>query len=458
MSSLIELQSRDKTPIATLLRRLLTLAIPVVLSELGWMGMSVVDTIMVGHLGPVAIGAVGLANACYYSPALLGIGILLGLDTRVSQAFGKQDFDECHRWLAQGIYIVCIYAPLCMGGVWLIPLAFNSLHVNAAVAPATTLYLRLLNWGTLPLLVYAGFRRYLQGVGKVKPVMFALLSANLVNWFGNWALIYGHMGLPALGLRGSALSTCVARVYMALVLIYAAWANERQRGHNLFEHWPGIILSRVKNLFGLGLPSAGQIVLEVGAFGAATIMAGRLAPNILAAHQIVLNWASLTFMVPLGFSAAAAVTVGHAVGSLHWSDARRLGWLGVLCSATFMAMAAACFLLFPLPILHVYTFDPAVIRAGAPLLGLAAVFQVFDGIQAVATGSLRGLGETRLPMLANLVGYWLFGLPIGYLLCFRLQWGVKGLWVGLTSALIIIACFVLTKWSKDSAQLVTQSA
>ncbi len=438
------------------LRGLLALAIPVVFSELGWMAMSVVDTMMVGHLGAVAIGSVGLANACYYSPALLGIGVLLGLDTRVSQSFGARDFDECHRWLAQGFYIACLYTPVCMAAVWLVPLAFPLLHVNARVGPDTAAYLRLLNWGTLPLLIYAGFRRYLQGVGKVKPVMFALVSANLVNWAGNWALIYGHVGLPAMGLRGSALSTCLARIYMAGVLVYAAWKNEHRRGHGLFEHWPGVQWERIGNLLRLGLPSAAQIVLEVGAFGAATIMAGSLSPDALAAHQIVLNWASVTFMVPLGLSAATAVAVGHAVGAKRLKEARRLGWLGLLCGAGFMSIAAAFFLILPLPILHVYTYNPMVLAAGIPLLGLAAAFQVFDGVQAVATGALRGLGETRVPMLANLFGYWCFGLPLGYFLCFHQRLGVQGLWYGLTAALILTACVVLAKWTSRTRAAILQ--
>jgi MATE family multidrug resistance protein len=182
-------------------------------------------------------------------------------------------------------------------------------------------------------------------------------------------------------------------------------------------------------------------------------MAGNLTPAVLAAHQIVLNWASVTFMVPLGLSAATAVSVGHAVGAKRFADARRLGWLGIACAVAFMSLAAAAFILFPIPILHVYTHDPGVIASGVPLLLLAAAFQVFDGVQAVATGSLRGLGETRMPMLANLGGYWFFGLPLGYWLCFRLGWGVQGLWTGLTTALIAISVVVLAKWQRDSLEL-----
>jgi MATE family multidrug resistance protein len=283
--------------------------------------------------------------------------------------------------------------------------------------------------------------------------MFALISANLVNWAGNWALIYGHLGLPAMGLPGSALSTCLARVYMAGVLVYAAWSYERRRGHPLFAHWPGIQWARLKKLLRLGLPSAGQIVLEVGAFGAATVLAGRLTADVLAAHQIVLNWASVTFMVPLGMSAAAAVSVGHAVGARRFADARRVGWLAILCGVFFMSMAAIAFVVVPLPILHVYTYNPGVLRAALPLLALAAAFQVFDGAQAVATGALRGLGHTRVPMIVTLFGYWFFGLPLGYLLCFRLRWGVTGIWAGLTAALILVACVVMARWSRESQHI-----
>lgn len=435
------------------LRSLLALAIPVVFSELGWMSMSIVDTIMVGRLSAEAIGAVGMGNAIYYAPALFGIGILLGLDTLVSQAYGRGDFDDCHRWLSQGVYIALIFTPILMVLLWLAPFAFPYLRVNASVSRQTTDYLRMLNWGTLPLLLYAAFRRYLQGVKKVGPVTFALISANLVNWAGNWALIYGHLGLPAMGVRGSALSTCVARIYMAAVLIFAAWKNEAERGHSLFAHWPGMVFNRIRALLRLGVPAAGQIVMEVGAFGAATVMAARLTPVALAAHQIALNCAAFSYMVPLGTSAAAAVAVGHAVGAGDGPRARRAGWLALAIGAGFMACAAVVFLAAPHAILVIYTNQSEVVETGVPLLALAAAFQIFDGIQTISTGALRGLGETRMPMLANFAGYWIFGLPLGYVLCFGHRRGIFGLWIGLTVALIAIALALLLQWWRDSSRL-----
>lgn len=447
-------QNESKPDLKRELRSLLALAIPVVLSELGWMSMSIVDTIMVGRLSAEAIGAVGMGNAIYYAPALFGIGILLGLDTLVSQAYGRGDFDECHRWLSQGVYLALGFTPILMLFLWAAPFTFPHLHVNQAVSQQTADYLRMLNWGTLPLLLYAAFRRYLQGVKRVRPVTFALITANLVNWVGNWALIYGHLGLPAMGVRGSALSTCVARVYMAAVLIFAAWKNEAARGHSLFSHWPGLIFSRVRSLLKLGVPAAAQIVMEVGAFGAATIMAARLSPVALAAHQIALNCAAFSYMVPLGTSAAAAVAVGHAIGAGDGPRARRAGWLALAIGTGFMACAAIVFLLAPHAILVVYTNQKDVVNMGVPLLALAAAFQVFDGIQTIGTGALRGLGETRIPMLANFAGYWIFGLPLGYVLCFSHKQGIFGLWTGLTLALIFIAMVLLLQWWRDSARLV----
>ena len=432
------------------LAALLRLAIPVVLSELGWMAMSIVDTIMVGHLSPAAIGAVGISSAIFYTPALFGIGLLLGLDTLVAQAFGRGDFDDCHRALAQGVYLAIAYAPLAMLMVGFAPHLFPILGITEAVRAPAREYLQLLNLSALPLLIYVAFRRYLQGVGKVRPVTFALISANLVNWFGNWALIYGKFGLPAMGVRGSALSTVVARIYMAGVLVWWAWRHERDRGHPLFAHWPGLQLAQFRRLIQLGWPAASQLLFEVGAFSFATLLAGRLSPDVLAAHQIVLNSASLTYMVPLGVSAAAAIAVGHAVGAGDRALARRSGSMAIAIGGVFMALAATLFLTLPQTLIHIYTHDQQTVAIGVRLLAVAAVFQIFDGIQGVGTGAMRGLGKTRGPMVVNLIAYGVIGLPVGYILCFKTRLGIYGLWTGLTLALIFAAGVVLTQWLRES--------
>jgi MATE family multidrug resistance protein len=454
----VEEQNRDKLAasrnrhLGRELRALLRLAIPVVLSELAWMMMSVVDTIMVGRLSPEAIGAVGLSSSLYYIPALFGVGLLLGLDTLVSQAFGRRDDAECRHWLMQGIYIALVLSlPVMLIVQWL-PALLPRWGTNPAVISQTAAYLRLLNWGTPWLLAYACFRRYLQGMHIVKPVTFALVSANLVNLAGNWLLIYGKFGLPVMGVRGSALSTVVARMYMSGFLITVAVWHERKRGASLFARFPRPNKRRILRILRLGGPAATQMIFEIGAFGAATVIAAKLSPEVLAAHQVALNIASVTYMVPLGISAAAAVAVGHAVGAGDPARARRAGYLAIGVAAAFMAVMAMLLILFPHSIVEIYSPDPRVMAIGAPLLALAAAFQVFDGIQTATTGSLRGLGHTKAPMVLNFIGYWIFGLPLGYWLCFSRQLGVFGVWIGLTLSLVFIASLVLIEWRKESTR------
>ena len=432
---------------------MVALAVPVVLSELGWMAQGIVDTIMVGKLGPVAIGAVALGNAVCNTPSLFGLGLLLGLDTLVSQAYGRKDHDECHRWLAQGVYLALIATPPLMLMIGLASFGFAPFGITSEVAGPAASYLRILNWGTLPLLLYAGTRRYLQGVGDVHVITATYVGANLLNWFGNWVLIYGKLGFPALGVNGSALSTVFARIFMAGALLGFSWRYERKRGHPLFLHWAGPSVARLKRLFSLGAPAAGQILLEVGAWNLTVLAAGWLTPAELATHQIVLNYASLTYMVPLGVSAAAAVSVGHAVGAGDPARARRAGWLAMGLATSFMLMAAVVFLVAPVPLIALYTRNPQVMALGPGLLLVVAAFQIFDGIQTVSTGALRGLGETRTPMLANLVGYWFLGLPLGLTLCFAMRCGIYGMWIGLTLALIVIAVTLLLRWRRDSDRL-----
>ena len=439
---------------------MIALALPVVLSELGWMAQGIVDTIMVGKLGPEAIGAVALGNAVYYVPSLFGIGLLLGLDTLVSQAYGRRDHDACHHWLAQGVYLALAVSPAVMLLLFGLSFALTHVGIAAQVAPLATGYLRIVLLGTLPLLLYGAARRYLQGVGQVRVVTVTFVVANLINWFGNWVFIYGKFGMPAMGVNGSAWSTVVARIVMALALIGFAWRYERTRGHPLFAHWARPSLLKIRQLVRLGAPAAGQILMEVGAWNLATFAAGWLTPVALATHQIALNYAALTYMVPLGVSAAAAVSVGHAVGAGDLARARRAGWLAMGLGTAFMLSAAAAFLLAPRPLIAIYTRDPQVMAVGPRLLLLAAAFQIFDGIQTVSTGALRGLGETRTPMFVNFVGYWLLGLPLGLSLCFLLHWSVFGLWIGLTVALIVIATTLLRRWHIDShkSELLRQGA
>jgi len=450
-----------KTRFRDELRPMLRLSVPIVMAEIGWMSMTVVDTIMLGRLpnSAVAIGAASLGTSLFYTVAIFGGGLLLGLDTLVSQAYGRKDFTEANRSLINSIYLAFALTPLMMGVVWLWPPLMRQMGVQPEIMSGMVPFLNALNWGTLPLLLYFALRRYLQAVNMVKPVTFALVSSNIVNALFNWVFIYGHWGFRAYGIPGSGWSTCLARIYMALVLMLALLIGNRKYGFGLWETSWELELRRIRNLLALGFPAASQILFEIGVFSAVTALCGKLGALPLAGHQIALNCAAFTFMVPLGMSSAAAVRVGNELGrsqratnSIELADAlhsaRRAGWMAILLGVGFMGCAAVVFLAAPRGLARIFTPNPAVIEMGAKLLLIAAAFQLFDGLQTVCTGALRGAGDTRTPMLANLIAYWLIGLPVGWVLCFKFGWGAQGLWIGLCLGLILIGTFLLWVWNR----------
>ena len=429
-------------------RPMIALATPVVLAELGWVMMGIVDTLMVGRLSADAIGAVGLASMLFFAIAVFAMGLLLGLDPLVAQAFGARRIDECHRWLVDGVWLsVAVSIPM-VGVMFAVDASMDWWGLPAGVLVLARPYLRILTWSLPPLLLYVSFRRYLQAMNIVRPVMMALAVANVVNAVANWMLIFGHAGAPALGVRGSAYSTLVARTFMAAWLLAAIVAHEKTMKPRLKDTPFDIDVARMRRLFRLGLPAAGQAVLEVGVFAAATALAGRVSASALAAHQIALNMAAFTFMVPFGVSSAAAVRVGQAVGRRDAPGASAAGWTAILIGVGFMSLGAVAFLTIPRLLVRAFTSDIAVIDMGARLLFVAAVFQLFDGLQAVTTGALRGLGDTRTPMLWNLAGHWCIGLPLGYSLCFVAGIGVVGLWWGLSAGLMVCGVALLSVWAK----------
>jgi MATE family multidrug resistance protein len=433
------------------------LAAPLALTELGWVSMGFVDTMMVGRLpdSATAIGAVSLGTTLFYTIGIFGGGIMLGLDTLVSQAYGAKRLDECHREMWNAIYLTLVLAPIIMLGILgCVPL-FPRFGLPMPLVAETVPFLKALTWSTLPLIMYFVLRRYLQSMNIVKPVVFTLVSANLVNLMGNWIFVYGHLGMPAMGVSGSGWSTCISRIYMMLVLMAAAVYYDRKRQSGLWHTSARPEIKRIVALLRLGLPAAGQMLWEIGGFTLATFLIGKLGALTLAGHQIALNVASITFMVPLGIGSAAAVRVGHAIGARDHEGAARAGWTALLFGASFMSFCGLILFLFGRPIARIYSPQEEVIHAGAVLLIIAAVFQLFDGLQVVATGALRGAGNTRAPMLANLVGYWVIGLPLGAYLCFKAGLGAVGMWTGLCLALILIGSVLLAVWRNTVRNLDT---
>ena len=308
------------------LRPTLRLAFPLVLAELGWMSMAIVDTMMVGRLPNSAqsIAAVSISSSLFLVFAFFGEGLLIGLDTLVSQAFGAGRRQDCFHSLVNGIYLSLAVAPFLLAAVWTLPYFFDRLGVSPDVAVLARPYMHTLAFGLVPLLLYFTFRRALQGMNLVRPVAFALITANLINAVGNYLLVFGHWGFPMLGVVGSGIATAISRAYLATVLIvFLFWHDARNNAYMRQASFRPD-LARIRRLIALGFPAAMQMTAEITVFAAVASLISRLGSIPLASHQIALNTVAFTYMVPLGISSAAAVRVGQAIGRRDLSGASRV--------------------------------------------------------------------------------------------------------------------------------------
>jgi MATE family multidrug resistance protein len=428
------------------------LALPLVMAEIGWMAMGVEDTMFVGRVNAQAMGAVGLGTMLFYGIGIFGGGLLLGLDTLVSQSFGAGDLEDCRHSLISGVWLSLFLIPIVMGLIWaLIPL-LAAWGIEPEVMRVTQPYLRVLNFSAPLLLLFFGFRRYLQAINIVRPIMLTLLTANLVNVFCNWVFVLGHLGSARMGAEGAAWATFISRAYMTAMLALIIWTNDPRLPHVSWKPDFG----RVRELLRLGIPAAGQMGLETAVFAVVTVLIGKLGATALAGHQIALQTVSLTYMMPLGISSAAAVRVGHAIGRGDREGMARAGWTAIGLGAAVMSCAGVALLVFPYWIARLFTPEADVIRAGMVLLRIAAFFQLFDGLQVVATGALRGAGDTRTPMICHFTGYWVIGLPVGAGLCFGVAssqypvagMGAPGLWIGLSVGLVVIGVVLVEVWRR----------
>lgn len=431
-----------------------SIAWPVILAEIGWVLMGIVDTMIVGPLGPAAIGAVGTGSTMFFAVMVLGIGTLFALDTFVAHSYGAGRLDECHRWLYTGLQLAAVMSVVlvALGLVGVRLLSWSGIQPDILVLLRP--YLTALLWSAPPLLFFTVLRRYLQAMNTVRPILVAVIVANVINAGANIVLVYGHMGVPAFGVVGSAYATLIARVCLALMFWWVVTERERQWPSGLSDVPFRWAMEPMWRLVRLGAPAAFQIALEVGVFAAAAALAGRISASALAANQIVLNIAGFFFMVPFGLSSAAAVRVGQAMGRRDAGGVRRAGWSALGLALGFAVIVATLFVVVPGPFIRLFTNDAGVVETGIVLLLVCAVFQPFDGFQSVSTGALRGLGDTRTPMLANLVGHWCLGLPVAYLLCFSRGWGVVGLWTGLSFGLVLVGSFLIVVWYRRSRHVI----
>jgi MATE family multidrug resistance protein len=425
------------------LRAVFALALPVAAVQVGMMAMGVVDTIMVGHYAARDLAAVALGNLYFFSSVVFPMGLLMALDPVVSQAVGAGDREAVGRGLQRGLALALTLgipaALVLLPGAPLLRL----LNQPPEVAPVAAGYAIAAIPGVFPFLAFIVFRQTLQALGRVAPIVLTILLSNLANLFFNWVLIYGHLGFPEMGAIGSGWASSLSRWLMFLGLLMLSWPllgpYLRPVRREAFR------LSPLLRMVRLGAPIGIQFSLEWGAFGATGILMGWLGTVAMAGHQVALNLASLTFMVPLGISQASAVMVGQGVGREDPVGARRSAGAGLFLGVCFMVFTAFAFLFFPGPLARIYSTDLEVLALAITLLPLAGVFQVFDGLQVVASGVLRGVGDTRSPMVLNLLGFWCIGMPVGLWLAFGANHGPVGLWWGLVFGLATVSVLLLLR-------------
>lgn len=429
----------------------LQLALPIALAQIAYITMGTVDTLMVGGLGAASIGGIGLGSSLFSIVLVLGVGLLSSMDTLISQAEGAKQEVRSRHLLYQGLWLALLASiPLSLCLVFL----GNSLSawgVTPEVRKIAQAYVNISVWSLPFSFIQLALQRYWQAKQKASIVTWVLILANLCNILGNLVFIFGRFGFPQMGALGTAVSTLLCRIFMAVFLwIY----TEKEIGilrpsiREKFSIAPQITLLR--ELLRIGLPASVTIGLEVGVFSMASIFAARISAASAAAHQIVLSIVSVTFMIPLGIGAATSVRVGFKLGAQNSRGALHAGWVGILLATGIMTVSSICMLIFPRWVLGIFTHEPDVTHLGLGILFFAALFQIFDGTQVAAAGALRGLGKTKIPMIANFLGHYAIGLTLGLWLAFHQNWGLRGIWAGLGTGLCAVALSLTWYWNKKT--------
>jgi MATE family multidrug resistance protein len=431
------------------------LAYPVIIGQLGIIMMGVVDSLMVGHLGAAPLAAASLGSSLAFIILIIGIGVSLAVTPLVAIAVGANKFEDCGVYFRQSLLVnsilSVIIALIIYFGADLI-IYFNQPYEVQYQAKS---FMRIIGFSSIPLMIFQSYKQFIEGLSIMRPAMIIALLANIINAFGNWVLVFGNLGFPALGLNGSGWATFFSRVFMAIALMGFVMNNKYFKQFDVSFHYKSINWSVIKKILSLGLPSGFQYFFEVGAFSFAVIMVGWLGTQQLAAHQIAINLASISFMAVLGISVAGSIRVGNAVGMKDIAETRRAGFTASLLGASIMFGAGVIFILFRNFLPTLYVNDEVVISYASSLLVIAALFQISDGTQAVGIGILRGLTDVKIPTAITFIAYWIVGLPVGYLLGFTFELGVQGVWIGLLLGLTTSAILLTLRFNSRSKHIIT---
>jgi len=432
------------------IRPTLALALPIMAGMVSQMLMGLADTVMVGHVGVVPLAAAAFVNAVAHLPLVFGLGLLSSIAVLTAQAYGARRSREAGELLRHGLLLSVATGGAAMLGVFALYPLLPWLGQPPEVVAAARVYLLLFGVSLFPALVAHGCKQFAEALKHPWAPTLVLLGGVLLNVWLNWILIYGNWGAPALGLEGAGWATVLARLVMMLVLLgYVLRAPSLRKFQParwraaLRWHW-------FQKLLKLGWPVASQHLFEVSAFAFAAVMMGWISADAIAAHQIAISCAALSFMFVLGLGAAACIRVGHAYGAGQFVRMRRIGFGAIGLAAGIMTLFGVVFMLAGKPIAGWFIASPTVVALTAQLLVVAALFQIADGVQVTSLSALRGLGDVRAPAMIAVLAYWVLAVPLGWWLAFRAEWGAVGIWTGLALGLGVAALSLAWRFHRQA--------
>jgi len=432
---------------------LLRIGAPLMATQLIQMATGFFDTVMMGRVGPTELAAVAIGTGLWHTLFLFALGILMALSPIVAQLHGAGRLGEIAPVVRQSLWLAALLGGLCFLALRHSSPLLRLVGVESAIIPVVDAYLCALSWGMWPIFFGMALRLFSEGIGRTRPVLLISLPGLIVNVAADYALIFGHWGFPALGAVGCGIATALGMLTLLIGMIAVLLLDRSYHGYALFRCWDWPDWRMVRPLLALGLPIGIGLFLETAVFAAVALLLGTLGAVAAAAHQVTLNVAAMTFMIPLGLSMATTVRVGHALGRGDPGAARFSGFTGIGLSGLFMAAMAVLMFIGHQAIARLYTSDPVIVAVAAGLLQLAALFQISDGLQVGALGALRGLQDTRWPMLIVLVAYWLIAFPLGWLLGVYWGWGPNGPWIGLIVGLTVAAFLLNWRFWRISVRL-----
>ena len=432
-------------------RSLLKLAGPLIMNNLAIAGMHFADVIMAGRLGASELAAVAVGGSLWFLGFTVSLGLMMAISPIAARLHGAGNTSLIGRYTRQGLWLA-----LLLGIVFFVLIQlfggriFAFVGIDQAFLGMATGYVEAIVFGAPAIYMFLAFRFTTEGIGKTRPIMYTSLLALICNVFLNYVFMFGHFGVPAMGAVGCGVASAITMWILMIVLGSYVYLHPRYKPLEIFVRFAPLRLPVLKEIVSLGLPISVTISAEAGLFSAVSILVGTLGPAITAAHQIALNFASTMFMIPLAFSAATTIRIGHALGAGRPLDARSAGITGILICGLFMTASALVLIVFRDTVVAIYTKDPTVQAVAISMLMMAAVFQIADGVQIGAAGALRGYKDTRVPMVINVFSFWVLAFPISYLAAVTYRAAPAYIWLGFVIGLTVAACLLTFRYMKVS--------